>query len=80
VEVLLQRVAEEKSAKTRVHLDLRTRDLEAEVARVVGLGAQIVTLEPLSEAGWDWYVLADPDENEFCVLQPPSGHWDEALA
>jgi len=24
------------------------------------------------EAGWGWHVLADPDGNEFCVLQPPS--------
>jgi hypothetical protein len=21
--------------------------------------------------GWFWHILADPDGNEFCVLQPP---------
>jgi hypothetical protein len=23
------------------------------------------------EDGWSWHILADPDGNEFCVLQPP---------
>jgi hypothetical protein len=27
------------------------------------------------EAGWQWHILADPDGNEFCVLQPPASHW-----
>jgi hypothetical protein len=26
---------------------------------------------PGEEYGWAWQVLADPDDNEFCVLQPP---------
>jgi hypothetical protein len=26
---------------------------------------------PIVEFGWTWHVLADPDDNEFCVLQPP---------
>jgi len=77
VEVLLQRVGDQKREKNRVHLDLRTRDLEAEVARVRGLGATVVTDQPVVEDGWVWHVLADPDGNEFCVLQPPSDHWDD---
>ncbi|MBJ7356326.1 VOC family protein [Nocardioides sp.] len=75
VEVLLQRVDDVKVTKNRVHLDMRTRDLEAEVQRVVDLGAELLTTEPLSEHGWDWHVLADPDGNEFCVIQPPPDHW-----
>ncbi len=54
-----------------VHLDLRTRDLEAEVSRVTALGATVLTSRPIIEDGWAWHVLADPDGNEFCVLQPP---------
>lgn len=77
VEVLLQRVADDKRDKNRVHLDLRTRDLEAEVGRVRGAGAHEVTVEPILEAGWRWHVLADPDGNEFCVIEPPSDYWDE---
>jgi predicted enzyme related to lactoylglutathione lyase len=69
--VLLQRVPDEKRGKNRVHLDLRTADLAAEVSRIVGLGASLLTNEPVAEDGWRWHVLADPDGNEFCVLQPP---------
>jgi len=46
-------------------------DLDAEVARLEKLGARRVGEEPIREDGWVWYVLADPDGNEFCVLQPP---------
>ena len=74
-EVLLQRVPEDKHGKNRVHLDLRTRALGAELHRLLGLGARAVTGEPVSEAGWRWRVLADPDGNEFCVLQPPASYW-----
>jgi predicted enzyme related to lactoylglutathione lyase len=71
IEVLLQRVPETKSAKNRVHLDLRVPDLQDEVDRVVALGARRLTDRPIIEHGWSWHVLADPDGNEFCVLQPP---------
>ncbi|MGW0230804.1 VOC family protein [Actinopolymorpha singaporensis] len=74
-ELLLQHVLEAKQAKTRVHLDLRTRDLEAEVERARSLGAAVLTEEPIVEEGWGWHVLADPDGNEFCVLQPPESYW-----
>ena len=77
IEVLLQRVPDQKRAKSRVHLDLRTRDLDAEVARVVSLGATRLTPAPIEEAGWRWHVLADPDGNELCVIAPPDDYWDE---
>jgi predicted enzyme related to lactoylglutathione lyase len=60
-----------KATKNRMHLDLRVPDMEAETARVVALGARRVTDVPLEEFGWSWQVFADPDDNEFCVLQPP---------
>ncbi len=78
VEILLQRTRDEKHGKNRVHLDLRTRDLAAEVSRVAELGATRQTDEPIEESGWIWHVLADPDGNEFCVLQPPPGYWAAA--
>lgn len=40
IEILLQQVPEAKSGKNRLHLDLRTTDLTAEVQRVVALGAR----------------------------------------
>jgi predicted enzyme related to lactoylglutathione lyase len=71
IEVLLQRVPDIKREKNRLHLDLRTPDLEAEVSRVLELGATLLTSQPVAEHGWYWHILADPDGNEFCVLQPP---------
>lgn len=76
VEILLQRVPEMKKEKNRLHLDLRTTDLNPEVERVVALGARRLTSEPVTEAGWRWHILADPDGNEFCVLQPPAAYWE----
>jgi predicted enzyme related to lactoylglutathione lyase len=71
IDVLLQRVPDVKREKNRLHLDLRTPDLEAEVARVLALGATALTSQPVVEDGWRWHVLGDPDGNEFCVLEPP---------
>ena len=71
IDVLLQRVPDVKGQKNRLHLDLRTPDLDAEVRRVLGLGATLLTSEPVTEDGWSWHILGDPDGNEFCVLQPP---------
>jgi len=73
IEVLLQQVDDEKQGKNRLHLDLRTADLGTEVSRILDLGGSLLTGEPVAEEGWRWHVLADPDGNEFCVLQPPPG-------
>lgn len=46
---------------SRVHLDLHTDDVEAEVARLTGLGAR----EVARHGGW--VVLEDPAGMAFCV-------------
>lgn len=71
MELLLQRTGDVKSGKNRVHLDLRTGDLGAEVVRVQAVGGLVLTPLPVVEGDWLWQVLADPDGNELCVLQPP---------
>jgi len=71
IELLLQQVPEGHEVKNRVHLDLRTPDMDREVARLVAIGAARQTSEALEEDGWKWHVLSDPDGNELCVLQPP---------
>jgi catechol 2,3-dioxygenase-like lactoylglutathione lyase family enzyme len=76
-EILLQQVPEGKHAKNRVHLDLRTREFESEMQRLTSLGARVLTEEPVAESGWRWHILADPDGNEFCVLEPPVSHWPD---
>jgi predicted enzyme related to lactoylglutathione lyase len=76
IELLLQQVPDTKVGKNRMHFDLRVLDLDAEVARLLALGASQVTNKPLTNNGWVWHVLQDPDGNEFCVLQPPDGNRD----
>ncbi len=56
------RVPEPKVGKTRVHLDLRADDVDAEVRRLVGLGARELGRQE------GWVNLADPEGNEFDVL------------
>jgi predicted enzyme related to lactoylglutathione lyase len=73
IEVLVQRTGDDKQHKNRLHLDLRTVGLDREVERIAGLGASLLTDHPVIEHRWRWHILADPDGNEFCVLQPPAG-------
>ena len=60
-------VAEPKTAKNRMHLDVMAADPEAEVARLVELGATRVA--DTDEYGYRWTVMADPEGNEFCVAK-----------
>jgi catechol 2,3-dioxygenase-like lactoylglutathione lyase family enzyme len=67
--VSLQRTSEPKVGHNRLHLDLYSDDREGEVARLEGLGAtRVPWTYPESP---DFVVLADPDGNEFCVIQSP---------
>jgi len=59
------KVPEAKTVKNRVHVDLASDDREAEVDRLVGLGARRVADK--DEYGHAWTVMADPEGNEFCV-------------
>jgi hypothetical protein len=60
-------VPEPRTVKTRVHLDLRLA--EPGPARLLALGARVVR-----EPGEDkWWVLADPEGNEFCAFPPAAG-------
>lgn len=64
-------VEETKAIKNRLHLDLAPRaddDQDAEVRRLLDLGARRVDVGQTEEA--TWVVLADPEGNEFCVLSP----------
>ncbi len=74
-----------KPAKNRLHLDVnaggggkvpveeRKGRVDAEVTRLLGLGATILVpwdeqrLEPWEAQGEYWVVMADPEGNEFCV-------------
>ncbi|MFJ6718509.1 VOC family protein [Streptomyces sp. NPDC091259] len=59
------RLDEAKKGKSRLHLDFRPDDQDAEVARLLAHGAQRVDI---GQGDQPWVVLADPEGNEFCVL------------
>ncbi|MFJ8696689.1 VOC family protein [Streptomyces roseolilacinus] len=64
------------AAKNRVHLDLATTSAahQAElVARLRDLGA---TPADVGQGDVPWTVLADPEGNEFCVLEPREAYRD----
>jgi len=60
VKLILQKVEHD----SRVHLDIETDDIEAEVERLVGLGAAIVSRIK------GWVVLEAPSGHRFCVVRP----------
>lgn len=75
--VYFQRVPETKTVKNRVHLDLniggvsgtpldeRRVRVDAEVERLLGLGAE--KLRTMEQHGEYWVVMNDPEGNEYCV-------------
>jgi predicted enzyme related to lactoylglutathione lyase len=72
-QLLLQRVPEGKSGKNRMHLDIHVADIDAEMQRLEGLGAKRLAPDPLSEHDSNWYLMADPEGNEFCICDGGGG-------
>lgn len=68
IRILLQRTDDVKASKNRMHLDLETDDMQAEIRRLEALGAS--RWDHQTERGFDFWVMRDPWGNEFCVLQP----------
>ncbi|MEX1009466.1 MAG: VOC family protein [Acidimicrobiia bacterium] len=65
VHLLFFKVPEPKTVKNRMHVDLATRDVEAEIARLVALGAS--EIDRRDGNGTRWVVMNDPEGNEFCI-------------
>lgn len=64
--LIFEPVGHEKRGKNRLHLDFRPDDQDAEVGRLIELGASRVDI---GQGEASWVVLADPEGNEFCVLR-----------
>ncbi|HZM81406.1 MAG TPA: VOC family protein [Candidatus Limnocylindrales bacterium] len=69
--LLIQRLEEGES---RIHLDIHTDDLEAEIKRLESLGAQRVAQHHL------WQVMRDPAGMVFCVIPHRRGTLDDSNA
>jgi hypothetical protein len=63
--VILQRLPEPKTSKTRVHFDLRVNDVEAKATELEALGARRIDFGQPADASF--VRMADPEGNEFCV-------------
>ncbi len=71
--ILFFRVDDPTPGKNRMHVDLAARDPDAEIRRLLSLGAQLA--DPLRDGkpswregnGTKWVVLQDPEGNEFCI-------------
>jgi len=63
------RVPERNSLKNRLHIDLNPVPCSQadEVTRILRLGAKRIDI---GQGTTPWVVMADPEGNEFCVLQP----------
>ena len=74
--ISLDRYPEPRSGKrSRLHLDLYTDHREGEVERLLSVGARRYPWR--YRGGEDYIVLADPDDNLFCVVQIQSGPTEE---
>lgn len=69
--LLIQRLGD---GEARVHLDIHTDDLTAEVARLEALGAE------KAEKIHEWQIMRDPAGLPFCVVPDPPGTLTEANA
>ena len=65
--LILQRVPEPKAGKNRSHLDLHFPDRDAARDRLLALGARLLQEQPNCIGDYCWYLMADPEGNEFCV-------------
>jgi hypothetical protein len=64
------RVDDPKVVKNRVHIDLDSRSPEQQAALVEQLLQAGATHADIGQRGVPWVVLADPEGNELCVLDP----------
>jgi predicted enzyme related to lactoylglutathione lyase len=73
-ELFFDRAPKSPTIEVPIHLDVNVPDREAELERLLGLGARLVetkshSIGELSEA---WTVMRDPEGNGFCIQTPPN--------
>ena len=67
--LVVSRSTDPRRGKLPLHLDVNAtdRDQDAELERLLGLGARPAEVGQTGEESW--HVLADPEGNEFCLLR-----------
>ena len=64
--LMFHKVPEPKTAKNRVHFDLRAADAVTEADRLISLGAN--QIRSLDDNRGRWISFADPEGNEFDLV------------
>jgi hypothetical protein len=76
-QLLFIRVDDPTPGKNRMHVDLASAEPDAEIDRLVSLGASLVDDPVDGRPSWRegngirWVVLRDPEGNEFCLGADP---------
>ena len=73
VSLLFNRMPKSPTIEVPIHLDVNVPDREAEVERIVGLGARGIVETKTMSIGTlteTWTVMRDPEGNGFCVQGP----------
>lgn len=73
LEIITRPTMPHRDAKNRIHLDVRPDfgdDQAMMVDQLVALGARRVEIGQSESPPVTWVVLADPEDNELCVLSP----------
>jgi predicted enzyme related to lactoylglutathione lyase len=69
--LLFEGVTDAKTpVKNRIHLDIASTSTETQAATVARLRAAGATAADIGQHETPWVVLADPEGNELCVLDP----------
>lgn len=72
-ELFFGRMKKSPTIELPIHLDVNVPDREAELHRLLGLGARLVETKShsIGEFSEIWTVMRDPEGNGFCIQTPP---------
>jgi predicted enzyme related to lactoylglutathione lyase len=71
-ELFFNRMEKSPTIELPIHLDVNVPDREAELERLLGLGAKLVETKShaIGELSETWTVMRDPEGNGFCIQTP----------
>jgi len=72
--LLFNEMEKSSTIELPIHVDVNVPDREAELQRLLGLGARLVETKSHSAGELEeiWTVMRDPEGNGFCVQSPPN--------
>ena len=74
VALFFNRMEKSPTIELPIHLDINVPDYEAELERLLGLGAKLVETKShrIGDLSETWTVMRDPEGNGFCIQSPPN--------